>query len=484
MAKNTNLLTLKNKQRIAALDACGLGGVDGAVVMLKSNGTDVTDVLRDELLAKCSSGQYVELELDVLAYEQEAGKPNRNYVRIKDSAMMAFGKTGAGKPFIRDHEHQNSMAVCGKIMQCETEKRGEGSYAVRQKVTLTAPWAVELALRNLMSTVSISWRATGAVKCSSCDEQVLTKCWHWPGDRLSEKTGDDGVKRKMRDRAGDIVVEWVYDSAEILETSPVPVPAVPTARIDGIRTKLSETLGININDDEDTEPTDEPTSNPTLENKTMKTDLELALEARVARLTKIAALSGNEKNYFLKLQSDDQEAFLTKTAAERVEIMTPVYTSENGTVFFSVDDPRLVEMAKERDEDRKAHKAQMSAVTNAALLSRADSELGHLSGTREARAAMLGAIEGIENAEQRAEALAALKDQDTKESKNFVRQGAGGSKTPKKDGGDPQTELDAMVEKHAEEKGISEELAYDAVLNTPAGEKLYSEIEFAKRPQN
>jgi phage I-like protein len=77
------------------------------------------------------------------------------------------------------------------------------------------------------------------VVCSACNAPVFTVCYHCPGDRLSEKVGDDGVKRLVRDRAGATVVEWIYTSAELVETSLAPVPAVPTARIEGIRAALS-----------------------------------------------------------------------------------------------------------------------------------------------------------------------------------------------------------------------------------------------------
>jgi hypothetical protein len=153
--------------------------------------------------------------------------------------MMSLGRSGVGKPVLRDHEQDNSLAVAGKIIDSKTEKLDDGEYRIMQTWRLTAPWAVELALRDLLSTVSIGWCATGPVLCSACNAPVFTVCYHCPGDRLSEKIGDDGVKRMVRDRAGATIVEWIYTSAELVETSLAPVPAVTSARIEGIRAALS-----------------------------------------------------------------------------------------------------------------------------------------------------------------------------------------------------------------------------------------------------
>ena len=212
---------------------------------LRANDAVVTPATRDELLAKVRAGEHVELELDVYAFEQLAGERNRKNVRFRDGAMQALGRSGVGKPVLRDHAQDNMLAVAGKVISSKAEKTGEGAYAVTQTWRLMAPWAVELALRGLLSTVSIGWRATGPVLCSACNATVFSQCYHCPGDRLAEKIGDDGVKRNVRDRAGSIVVEWIYTDAELVETSVVSVPAVPSAHIEGIRAALSAHGGMS-----------------------------------------------------------------------------------------------------------------------------------------------------------------------------------------------------------------------------------------------
>lgn len=235
-----DFLTATKRENLDLLlaDACR-ASVAISELTLRAGGAVVTPAARDELLAKVRAGEYVELELDVRAYEQRAGEHNRKHVRHRDGAMMALGRSGVGTPVLRDHEQGNSLAVAGKVIASKTERLAEGQYVIAQTWRLTAPWAVELALRGLLSTVSIGWCATGPVLCSACNAPVFAQCYHCPGDRLSEKTGDDGVKRRVRDRAGSIVVEWIYTSAELVETSLAPVPAVPSARIEGIRAALS-----------------------------------------------------------------------------------------------------------------------------------------------------------------------------------------------------------------------------------------------------
>ncbi|MEO7732854.1 MAG: hypothetical protein ABIY55_17955, partial [Kofleriaceae bacterium] len=44
---------------------------------LRANGAAVTPAARDELLAKVRTGAHVELELEVHAFEQNAGERNR-----------------------------------------------------------------------------------------------------------------------------------------------------------------------------------------------------------------------------------------------------------------------------------------------------------------------------------------------------------------------------------------------------------------------
>lgn len=193
----------------------------------------------EQLLADAVAQKQVEIEVDLLAYEQRPGEQNRNFVRFRDGSMMSIGRSGKGKPFLKDHRQYALDARAGTILSSSTEKRAEGDYAIRQTAKLTAPWAVEMALRGLLDSVSIGWHPIGPVLCSVCDAPIFSQCWHCPGDTLREADLGEAGKRLKYDDAGDIVVEWVFSDAELVETSLVNVPGVPTARVEEVRASLS-----------------------------------------------------------------------------------------------------------------------------------------------------------------------------------------------------------------------------------------------------
>ncbi len=194
----------------------------------------ITTETRDEMLVKCRAGEYVELYMDLDAYEQREGERNRACVRLSSGAVAPAARSAKGRPFLRDHEQKNTLARGGEIVESKSVKRGDGDYVIRMTVKLTAPWAVEMALRGLLSFISVGLRATGPVMCSHCGTEVFTECWHYRGESIVTKAG-----------AEPQVCEWIYTSAEIVEASSVNVPAVPGAHIEGIRAALSAALNVN-----------------------------------------------------------------------------------------------------------------------------------------------------------------------------------------------------------------------------------------------
>lgn len=214
----------------------------------------MTAELRDELLRMIDAGElgYCEVDVPMLAYEQQAGVDNWNYVGFRNASMRAIGKTGAGKPFLRDHEQRDSMARGGTLVESGTEVPSDGHYEIRQVARLTEPWAIAMYLRGNMTTVSIGWIPTGPVLCSVCDAPVMSQCYHWPGDQLVELTDGAGKKRyeRRRDGTGTLTVRWIYTAAELIETSCVPVPGVPTAGMDQLRATLSASFSIDDDTDD------------------------------------------------------------------------------------------------------------------------------------------------------------------------------------------------------------------------------------------
>lgn len=452
-------------QRDAALSAVAIFA--GEVIELRAaNGEELTTALRDEMLKKCAAGEYVELTMEIDAYQQKTGVFNRNFVRIHDQDLASFATSGKGRPFLKDHAQRDTMSKCGVILSSDlNEKRGMDN--VRLKVRLTAIWAVEAALRNLLDTVSVSWRARGPVKCDACNEAVFSKCWHLPGDKLRAVIVD-GQKVLTRDRNGDITVQWVYYDPEMLECSFVPVPAVPTSRIDTIRASIADLF--------DNADLDIP---PTQETPTMSTapDLSAQLNAEIARYKKIVELSIDERLYFDRQSKEVQAEFLAKSRKERQDDMTPVYEASNGSKFFASDDPRIVQQAKDQDKMVKDLKEQLSASKLATLNARADKELAHLAGTTEVRASILGAIENIENPEIRAAALKAVTEYDGAQSRMFGRQG--GQTKPVTT--NAEEKLQQKVDAYEKEHDCDSAEAWNAVLETDEGAKLYAESEEQKK---
>lgn len=443
------------------------------IVVMKANGQDMTNALRDEMLQACRDGKHVELTLVIDAYQQKLGMANRNFVRIHDQDLNSFADSGKGQPFLKDHLQDDSMSVAGSIIKSNGGELPNGTFNVGLEVKLTAPWAVDLALRGLLNTVSVSWRSrSGVVKCSACDAQVFTQCSHWKGDTLSEKIVD-GKKYFQRDPNGKIKCEWIYHDPEMLECSITPVPAVPSSKIDEIRASLSAS-GFDVSDIPQPDPKPQ-------EIQTMKTEQEIvALEARANHQQKIIDLTLEEREFFDRLSRDASEGFLAQSRKDRQDAMTPVYTSElTGAKFYACDDKRTVDQAKMSDKTVKEMKENLAASQKATLHARAETELAHLAGTTEVRAAILSSMENIVDPATREAALKAVKEYDAKASVAFSRQGVG-SGTPAATLA-AEEKIQQLADKYENDNDCTAAQAYDHVMNTAEGQKLYAEAEAAKK---
>lgn len=231
-------MKLSTEDRNTAVMLASQASLGSVSSTLRANGRTLAGPDLTELLERAVRREAVEIELDVLAYEQGrrdasgARVKNRNSVRFRDGLLMRLGNSAVGRPFLRDHKQGDVTARGGTIVASKTSKVTEdGHYEIRQTVRLTEPSAVERALRGLMSTVSVGWNPTGPVNCTACGTEVLTKCFHFPGDTAKDANG------------AEVDVEWEFTAAELVETSEVSVPGVPSAAIEGFRAALA--LGKN-----------------------------------------------------------------------------------------------------------------------------------------------------------------------------------------------------------------------------------------------
>lgn len=252
------------KAREGILRAAGQASLGHVVQLRAKGGAELAAADRDALLARAVAREAVELEVELLAFEQfpaAAARPNRKGVRVRDGAMGAVARSGRGRPFLRDHRWDDVSAIGGRITESASHKLDDGHYQIRQTVLLTEPSAVERALRGLLQAVSIGLVPTGPVLCSACGTEVMTECWHFPLDEF-EADGES------------VLVEWIYESADLVETSEVPIPAVPTARVEAIRAALSALNGGTV---------------------PLRKEITMSIKLALAGLLGVAATAGDEE---------------------------------------------------------------------------------------------------------------------------------------------------------------------------------------------
>lgn len=213
-----------------------------------------------------------------------------------------------------------------------------------------------------------------------------------------------------------------------------------------------------------------------------------ALEAKNEHLNKVATLAGAHKTHYdsldPQLDDDARKAFLEMSAEERdvevdkavkkakeTEADDPViYKSNDGSEYRASDDPRLIKMAKQRDEDRKETIRLQKAAQDADLTKRAESDLGSFPGELAVRKEILKAVDGIEDEKVREEAHQALKAQSARLSKAFKVIGAGGEPENMDVGDDvnksaAEAELEKKARALAEKEGIDFYEAYEKIAD-------------------
>ena len=237
------------------------------------------------------------------------------------------------------------------------------------------------------------------------------------------------------------------------------------------------------------------------------------LKAQNERLEKIVSLDATTKAYFDAIDgAEAQDAFLAKSPDARKADMDEaerkrreaeakkdaddpvVYTTKAGIDIRKSDGPATLALAKQADKDREElaavkeeNAALKASTTDATYEKRAETEIPHLPGTVKQRAAMIKAIDAIEDKDDREAGLAALKAQNEKLSWAFKRRGVSGDGNvinfeKGDDASDAQSKLDELAKAYQKEhEGTSFAKAQAKVLETAEGVRLYDEIDAAKR---
>lgn len=220
-----------------------------------------------------------------------------------------------------------------------------------------------------------------------------------------------------------------------------------------------------------------------------KLELEKAQAAAAAatalakRFESIAKFDDQTKAHFNALDEAGQTAFLGKSEdAQKADVAAfhkaktdedpVVFKADDGTEYRKSDDPRLVEMAREHDADRKALEKSQKVAKQVDLEKRAGELMPNIPGTIQVRAAMLEKAESIEDEETRKGAIEALKASNAAMDPLFKMNGSRGAAVVE---GSAEDQLDKLAADLAKKENISQAQAYNKVLETPEGERLYNE---------
>ena len=218
----------------------------------------------------------------------------------------------------------------------------------------------------------------------------------------------------------------------------------------------------------------------TMPEKNEPTKETLAEALKVANA--IIALKADEREHFNELDEDAKKKFILKSADDRkaaIDAVTkaktdadPVeYTTADGVEIRKSAGVALITALKSNDDMRKENAELRKQREQESLEKRAKSDLPHLPGDVKTRAAMLKAVDGIEDKAQREAAHNALKAQNEAMAAAFTTHGHTGGQS---DPGSPEEELDKLATAHAEKEKVSKAVAYTEVLKTEQGQALYT----------
>lgn len=236
-------------------------------------------------------------------------------------------------------------------------------------------------------------------------------------------------------------------------------------------TKLWDDYAVKLadSDQEDHMPDPKPTNDEAVkaaEDRATEAEAKVTeLEATAKRAGQVAELTDAQKAHFSDLDEDGQTTYLGKSVKERQAVITKaeednavVYTDVRGNEFRKSDDPRLVQMAKDRDEDRKELIKARAERSQEGFEKRASETLSNLPGELATHAAVIQAIDGIEDEDVRKAAHEAIVAGNKAMKAAFTTTGGSGTVET-----DAEKELDNLAKAYAAKENIDYFTAYEAV---------------------
>lgn len=227
-------------------------------------------------------------------------------------------------------------------------------------------------------------------------------------------------------------------------------------------------------------------------------------QKEVAKLRALADMNDAQKAHFSTLGAADQEAFVAMAPDQRTAAVAAavskaagdnpvVYKARNGSEYRAKDDPRLVQMAKDRDADLAAADVAKAAQIEAEAAQLADS-WHFISKSREEKIADAKAILSASPEAKKAalDSIAAVAKSVESLFKGIGTQAGTGSYDTGAAGGqfgktakmvEGESELQKMADEYAAKHNVSDAIAMDAVLDTPNGRRAYSKANPPLGPQ-
>jgi hypothetical protein len=207
-------------------------------------------------------------------------------------------------------------------------------------------------------------------------------------------------------------------------------------------------------------------------------------EAQIAKLTFLAGLTDVEKKHygdlddkgkeaFEKMDSDQRQASIDEAIAKAAAADDSfemdgetIKKSEVGAAVFAV-----MKAQQQRLEKAEANaEAERQARVAKELQSEAEQMFPHLEGTPEEKAEMLKGIRALPK-EQQDKQIKMLKSADSAMAKAFTELGQEGGE----DLDGATAKLNKLAKEHAAANNVTFHKAYDAILKTDEGKKLYAE---------
>lgn len=228
-----------------------------------------------------------------------------------------------------------------------------------------------------------------------------------------------------------------------------------------------------------------PAEGPLAKAKAKDEDEDLkALKAKMKRMEKRDALPADVRKHYDTLTTDEaRDAFLAKDAsAQKVELEKAagddpvVYTTLDGIDIRKSAGDAVVNALKSADSARREVAVEKAQRVNLELEKRAETELKGLGGTMVGKKALLKALDGIEDEAVRKSAQEVLASATEIAAKGNIFEKRGSSTPAPVEKGSAETKLEKMAQDRAKEKSISFEKAYDEVLDTDEGQRLYGEM--------